>query len=920
MAIIVCLRTRAVIMFGCDCSRSRFTVSNNTIHFNYIHAFPFSAHLNLKLRALSREGRLKEAPQNVLTTHREVAVTTPTFFQNNLINLYVKCGSLVEARKVFDKMSEQDCVSWNLMIAAYRRCGYPHEALAVFHVMRRSGVQPDRFTFSSILPICAEIRDLDKGMGIHQIVIESTLLSDVVVGSALIDMYAKCGSIQKAREVFDKMPKRNVVTWNVMIAGYAQNGPFDEVLRLFKEMPLRDVVSWNTIIAGCAQYGVLDEALNLFKQMPRRDVVSWNTMIAVHAQNGAVDAALGLFREMPQRNVVSWNAMIAGYAQNGFIEEALETFKEMQLAGFEPNHFTFASIITACAKIGVLEQGMGMHQSIMENGIFSDPLVASALIDMYAKCGSMQKAWKVFGNMPQRDIVSWNAMIAGYVQNELSEKAFETFKEMQFAGILPDHFTFASILPACAGIGALEQGLCIHKGIIENGFCFNVVVASALIDMYAKSGSMQKAQKVFDDMPQRNVVSWNTMITGYVHNGSIQKSLEIFKKMQLAAVQPDQFTFASILPACAKIGNLEEGINIHRTMMENNLCSDVVVSSALVDMYARCGSMKKAQEVFDNMPQRNVVSWTAMIAGYAHNGDVRKAFRTLKKMQLLGVQPDQFTFASIITACAKLGVLEQGMDIHQSTVEGGFSSNVVVASALVDMYAKCGSIQKARQMFDEMSEPDAFSWSAMIAGYAMHGFHKDALELFDLIYHSGTCIDHVSFICVLFACSHAGLVNEGCKYFNGMSNLYCIMPTMDHYVCMVDLLGRAGYLEETLNFIIKMPVKPAMVVWKCLLGACKLHKNIGLGVYAADLLFAMDSKNAAPYVLLSSINAEISRWDDAQKLRRLMKDRGINKIAGCSWIEVQKIVHSFCIGDIAPTNARNYAKLEEFSWEMKLAG
>ncbi|XP_059069540.1 pentatricopeptide repeat-containing protein At3g12770-like [Cryptomeria japonica] len=821
---------------------------------------PSPTHLNPT--ALCREGQLKEALHILLTrhnppedyptylqllqncilknalsqgknvhsfiAHRQFAFATRTTFRNKLIYMYVKCGSLVDARKVFDHMKERDIVSWNTIIAAYRRHGCPDEAVTLFHYMQQIGFQPDQYTFTSVLPACAKMGALKEGIDIHQSIKDRGILSDVVVATALVDMYAKCGSIDKARELFDRMP---------------------------------------------------------------------------------------------QRNVFSWTAMIAGYAQNGFAEKALETLKQMQLAGVKPNSTTLATILPACAKLGALEQGMDIHQSINDREILSDVVVATALVDMYAKCGRIDKARELFNKIPQKNVVSWNAMIAGYAQNGSPDKALETFKQMKLAGVKPDTATFASILPACAKTGALEQGMVIHQSIKDRRILSDIVVATALVDMYAKCGSIDKARELFDRIPQRDEFSWTSMIAGYVQNGFVEKALETFEQMQLAGIKPNSATFASILPACAKMGDLEKGMDIHQRIKDTGILTDVVVLTAMVDMYAKCGSIEKARELFDRMPQRNVVSWTAMIGGYAQNGFVEKALETFKQMQLEGVKPNSTTFASILPACAKMGALEQGMDIHQGIMEGGFLSDIIVGNALVDMYAKCGSIEKARELFDRMPQRDVISWNAMIAGYAQNGFSKDALKIFELMKHSATYPDVVSFACVLYACSHAGLVAEGCTYFNHMNNSYCIMPTVDHYVCMVDLLGRSGYLEDTLNFIIKMPVKPVVVVWMCFLSACRSHVNIGLGVFTATLLFDMDLKNAVTYVLLSNIYAEVGRWDEGQMVRRLMRDRGINKIPGCSWIEVHKMVHAFYAGDRShPQTQEIYAKLEKLAWEMKAAG
>ncbi|XP_057818466.2 putative pentatricopeptide repeat-containing protein At3g23330 [Cryptomeria japonica] len=856
-------------------------------------------------------------------------------------------------------MEDQDVSSWNIIIAAYRKNGYPHEVLSLFHQMQRTVIQPDEFTFASILPACAQIRALGQGMDIHQKVMEKGFLSDVVVASSLVNMYAKCGSIQKARELFDKMPQRDMLSWNAMIAGYAQNGVLGEALRIFEEMPEPDTVSWNAIVAGYAQHGFVDKALEAFKKMQSAgvkpnsatfasilpacakmgalkqgmdihqsiiengflsDFVVASALVDMYAKCGSVHKARELFDKFPQRDTVSWNIMIAGYAQNGFAEKALEIFKQMQLAGAKPNCTTFASVLPACTQMGSLEQGIGIHQCIIESGFLSD-VVVSALVDMYAKCGSIDKANELFEQMPQKDVVSWTAIIAGYAQNGLVEKALETFKKMHLAGVKSDSTNFVSILPACAKMGALNQGIDIHQRVVESGLLSDVQVASALVDMYFKCGSIDKACELFEKMPQRDVCSWNVMIAGYALNSFVEKALETFKKMQMTGVKPNSTTFASILPSCAKMGALEEGMDIHQSIIDNGFLSDVAVASALVDMYAKCGSIQKACEVFEKIPQRDGVLWTAMIAGYAQNGFVEMALETFKQMQLAGVKPGSTTFVSILPACAKMGALEHGMNIHQSIIKNGFLFDVIVASALIDMYSKCGSTHKARELFDKIPQRDVISWNAMIAGYAQNGFCEDALKLFELVKQSGTYPDHVSFTCVLFACSHAGLVYEGCKYFNGMSDSYGIMPTIDIYACMVDLLGRAGYLEETLNFIIKMPIKPPVALWTCFLGACKSHKNIGLGVFTATLLFEMDPKNAATYVLLSNMYAEVGGWAEVQMLRRLMKDRGIKKIPGCSWIDGHNMVHAFCAGDRShPQTQEIYAKLKELSSEMKAAG
>ncbi|XP_057854690.2 putative pentatricopeptide repeat-containing protein At3g49142 isoform X2 [Cryptomeria japonica] len=787
-------------------------------------------------------------------------------------------------------MTDRDVFSWNLIIVAYQSFGFPLESLALFHQMQRTDVKPDQFTFASILPACAKISALEQGIDIHQSISRSGFLLDVVVRSALIDMYAKCGSIKEARELFDTMPQRDTVSWTAMIAGYAQNGFPDEALRLFNEMP--------------------------------------------------------------QPGVAAWTAIIAGYAQMGFTDKALKIFKQMQQAGVKPNSATFASIISVCTKTGAFEKGMEIHQSIKQARFLANIDLGNSLIDMYTKCGNTQKALELFDSMPERDVVSWTTLIAGYAQNGPVEKALETLKQMQLAGVEPDAVTFAIIVPACAKMGSLEQCMDIHETIRQSGFFSNVEVGNALIDMYSKCKNIHKAHELFDTMPHRDVVSWNRMIAGYAQNGYFEKALEIFKQMQETSIQPDQFTFASILRACAKMRALTQGIHIHQRIIRSRFLSDGVVGNALIDMYAKCGSIKRARQLFDTMPQRDLISWTAMItgyaqngfvnkalklskekpcqdvislnaiiAGYAQNGLVEKALEMFKHMQLAGLKPDSATFASILPVCAKMGALEQGMEFHQRIMKRGIFSNVSIANALIDMYSKCGSIQKARTLFDTMPQQDVISWTTMIAGYGRHGYGKDALKLFELMKDSGTYPNHISFLCVLFACSHASLVDKGCKCFNDISNSYCIVPTRDHYICMIDLLGRAGYLEEALTFIVKMPIKPDAVAWTCLLGSCRSHKNIDLGEFAANLIFQLDPIINVPYILLSDIYAEVGRWDKFHGVRRLMEDRRVTKIPGCSWIELDRVVHAFFARDRSHPQTREiYAKLEKLFLEMKTVG
>ncbi|XP_057854722.2 pentatricopeptide repeat-containing protein At3g12770 [Cryptomeria japonica] len=497
---------------------------------------------------------------------------------------------------------------------------------------------------------------------------------------------------------------------------------------------------------------------------------------------------------MPMPSTTNLNLNLTALCREGRLKEAFRIL----LTAHNPHveSCTYLELLQACVSKKSLSEGKQIHSYISHRGFayFATAFFQNKLISMYIKCGSLLDARQVFDQMIERDAFSWNILIRGYRRDGFPHEALTMFQQMKQTGVQPNLFTFSSVLPACAKLRALEQGVKIHQSIIESGILSDVL-ANALVDMYAKCGYIQMARKLFEKMPQRNLISWTTMIAGYAQNGVIDEAIKLFEEM----------------------------------------------------------------------PQKDVFSWTTMITGYTQNGFVEKSLETFKQMQLAGVKPVSVTFISILPACAKLGALQQG--------------------------------------------------------YAQNGFCDDALKLFELMKLSGTYTDHISFACVLIACSNAGLVSEGCKYFNSMSDLYCITPTMDHYVCMVDLLARAGYLEESLNFIIKMPSKPVVGVWTCLLGVCRRHKNTRLGVFTANILFELDPENAETYVLLSNMYAEVGRRDEVQMVRRVMEDRGIKKIPGCSWIEDHKMVHAFTIGDRShPQTQEIYSILEKLSWEMKAAG
>eukprot|EP01018_Ginkgo_biloba_P026225 Gb_06173 [translate_table: standard] len=689
---------------------------------------------------------------------------------------------------------------------------------------------------------------------------------------------------------------------------------------------VEEIDIYASILQVCSHAKALEEGMQIHAHMLKtgcnHNLFLKNKLVIMYAMCGSIVDARQLFDKMSKRKLFLWNTMISRYALIGFYEEVIKLFYQMLQLGIHPDNYTFPCVLKACANLSALRQGKEIHDYIIRSGFDSDVFVGTALIDMYVKFGMIETSRHMFDKMSKRDVASWTTMIARYSQNGNAKEAMEVFRQMQLAGVKPDFVAIVSVLPAIADLAALGQGKEIHGYILRRAFEADVSVGSALIDMYIKCGGMEKfACHVFDEMSKTNVVVWNAMIGGHVQNGHANEALKLLIQMQSISIKPNSRTIASVLPACANLAALQQGKQIHNYVIRNEFESDIFVESALIDMYAKCGKIENAHKVFDKIYKRNPVSWNAVIGGYAQNGCANEALKLFREMQLTEVIPDMVTIASVLPACAQLAALQEGKEIHNYIVRHGFESDLFVGNSLIDMYAKCGCIDVARCVFDKMSQKNVVSWTAMIAGYGLHGHGVDALTLFEQMKEAGVKADHITFVALLSACSHAGLVAEGQQYFNSMSQDYHIEPSVEHYACMVDIFGRAGCLDEAHNIIKTMPLQPDVGVWGALFGACRLYSNPELAEYVAERLLEVEPENAANYLLMSNIYAAAGRWDDVAKMRAIIKDRGLKMRPGYSWIVHKKQVHAFLVGDRShPQSEEIHSILKTLTGQMREAG
>lgn len=557
-----------------------------------------------------------------------------------------------------------------------------------------------------------------------------------------------------------------------------------------------------------------------------------------------------------------------------------------------------------------LAHGRAVHAVAVRSCAASeDAFVAAAVVQMYARCGDMAGAVNAYGVLEKPDVVLLTSVVTGYEQNGLAMEAMEFFaRNVVGQGVAVTPVTLVSVISAAAQLGDAWNGRASHAYLVRNSLGYNLALVNAVLGFYVKIGDVQTARRLFEGMVDRDVVTWSSMIKGYVRSGDAHEALRMYKGMVHAGLQPNSVTLVSILQACALAVDVEEGKSIHHIAVNMGCELEVGVATALVDMYMKCSCHEEAMHLFHQMPRKDVVAWGAVISGLTQNGLPDESIQMFKCMLLDDHAPDAVTMVKVLNACSDSGVGRQATCLHGYLVRSGFDNKMFVAAALLDLYSKCGNLDSAVRVFDSTTEKDVVLWSSMIAGYGAHGLGQEAVALYQKMIGSSIKPNSVTFVSVLSACSHSGMVQEGRQIFDSMTRVYGVMPNPEHQSAMVDLLGRAGELQEAIKFIQEMDGRAVADTWCALLAACREH-NTEMSEAVAENLINLDPDHVGYYNLLTNIYAFDEKWESVKETRDTVQGRGLHKVPGYSAVEINNAVHTFTAGERSHQDHENICTL-----------
>ncbi|XP_027360589.1 pentatricopeptide repeat-containing protein At4g19220, mitochondrial [Abrus precatorius] len=814
----------------------------------------------------------------------------------SLLTVYSKVGDFTSSRDLFDEIHNKDVIAWNAIIAASLENNYYRTAMEFLEKMMKAQCGFDSTTLLLMVSASLHVKNFGQGRAIHCVSIKFRMLVDISLGNGLIDMYAKCGDLSSSECLFEEMEYKDVVSWNSIMSGSIYNGNPEKTLCYFKRMTFleetADNVSLSCAISASSslrELGFGQSIHGLGIKLGYRDsshLSVSNSLISLYSQCEDVESAETVFREIAHKDIVSWNAMMEGLSSIGKINEVFDLLVEMQIReSFQPDIVTLTTIIPLCAELMLSREGRTIHGFAIRRHMLSDHLnLLNSLIDMYSKCNLVKKAELLFNSTEDRDLVSWNSMISGYSLNKYSDEAQILFREMLRWGPNCSSSTVFAILSSCNSLNSVHFGKSVHSWLLKSGFLNHVLIVNFLMHMYINCGDLTTSFSILhENSALADIASWNTVIVGCIRVEHFKEALETFKLMKHETpFNYDSITLVSVLSACANLELFSLGKSIHGLALKSPLASDTRVQNSLITMYDRCKDIYSARVVFKLCSIPNLCSWNCIISAFSHNGESREALELFHHLQF---EPNEITIVSVLSACTQIGIQRHGKQVHAHVFRTCIQDNCFIAAALIDFYSNCGRLDTAVQVFRH-SEKSESAWNSMISAYGYHGNGEKAIKLFHEMYESGKTVTKSTFVSLLSACSHSGLVKQGLWYYECMLEKYGVQPETEHQVYMVDMLGKSGRLDDAYKFVKGLQSNASSGVWGTLLSACNYHGELKLGRQVAEHLFELEPQNVGYYISLSNMYVAVGSWKDANDLRQSIQDQGLRKPAGYSLIDV----------------------------------
>ncbi|RAL37463.1 hypothetical protein DM860_000157 [Cuscuta australis] len=728
-------------------------------------------------------------------------------------------------------------------------------------------------------------------------------------------------SFQNEHQVFDKCHTTSLMSTKRSMLDLVNRNPF-EALKLFKKQLQMGVSEIDEVVIALAlkacQGDLKGFGLQLHSFSLKTGFFSYvtvpNSLMNMYCKSGEFYHALLIFNDLENPDIVSYNTMLSGF-KNG--REALCFVHRMHSIGvcFDPVSYT--SSLTHCTNQEMFMLGFQLHCCAVKFGLECDVFVGNSLLTMYLKSGKITDAERVFLEMPYKDLVSWNALLSGYVQEgSYAAEVISGFINMVKTGMKLDHISFTSAISACGQQRNLELGRQIHGQAIKRSYGTHVSVCNVLMAIYSKHGDPKDAKVLFQRMKERNVVSWTTILCACEED-----SMSLFNEMQKSGVLPNDVTFVGLIHALTMNNMVLEGFVVHGFCIKLNSLSESNVANCFVTMYSKFGFMEASKKVFEELDHKEIISWNSLISGYAQNGMHHEALRTFS-CAVMESRPNEYTFGSVLSAIASSESIsiKQGQKCHSSLIKLGLQTNQITSGALLDMYAKRGSISESLSVFHEIPNRTHVSWTAMISAHSRHGDYESVISLFEEMKANGVDPDSITFLSVLTACGHKGKVDEGIEVFSSMTRVFSIEPSAEHYSCVVDMLGRAGRLKEAEEFVSRIPGGPWLSVLQSLLSCCRKYGNAEMAERVGEALIRLDPKHSGSYVTMSNVFAEKGEWGTVAEVRRWMRHRGVKKGVGFSWVDGDSLnpLHRFSADDRShPLSGEIYRMVEWVALEMR---